>query len=69
MIPTLLTATILFVIAFIGAPDVDIDGIREPVAGSLLVGGNNIITAAVIPTSNAVGLHFYAIWEAASLSE
>ena len=37
--------------AFIMAPAVDIDGIREPVAGSLLY-GNNIITGAVIPSSN-----------------
>ncbi len=29
------------------------DGIREPVSGSLLY-GNNIITGAVIPTSNAI---------------
>jgi photosystem II P680 reaction center D1 protein len=41
MIPTLLTAT-CFIIAFIAAPPVDIDGIREPVSGSLLY-GNNII--------------------------
>ncbi|MFM2061709.1 MAG: hypothetical protein RLZZ507_1379 [Cyanobacteriota bacterium] len=68
MIPTLLTATICFVIAFIAAPPVDIDGIREPVSGSLLY-GNNIITAAVVPTSNAIGLHFYPIWEAATLDE
>ena len=33
MIPCLLAATICFVIAFIAAPPVDIDGIREPVAG------------------------------------
>jgi photosystem II P680 reaction center D1 protein len=26
--------------------------------------GNNIISGAVIPTSNAIGLHFYPIWEA-----
>ena len=38
MLPTLLAATICFVIAFVGAPPVDIDGIREPVAGSLLYG-------------------------------
>jgi hypothetical protein len=44
------------------------DGIREPVSGSLLY-GNNIITGAIIPTSNAIGLHFYPIWEAASLDE
>ena len=36
MIPCLLAATTCFIIAFIGAPPVDIDGIREPVAGSLL---------------------------------
>lgn len=68
MIPTLLTATSVFIIAFIAAPPVDIDGIREPVSGSLLY-GNNIISGAVIPTSNAIGLHLYPIWEAASLDE
>lgn len=49
MIPTLLVATIVFAIAFINAPPVDLDGIREPVIGSLM-GGNNIATAAVVPT-------------------
>jgi hypothetical protein len=44
------------------------DGIREPVAGSLMY-GNNIISGAVVPSSNAIGLHFYPIWEAASLDE
>ncbi|MEY2749009.1 MAG: Photosystem protein 1, partial [Cyanobacteriota bacterium] len=68
MIPTLLSATICFIVAFIAAPPVDIDGIREPVAGSLIY-GNNIISGAVIPSSNAIGLHFYPIWEAASLDE
>ena len=58
MIPTLLAATICFIVAFIAAPPVDIDGIREPVAGSLLY-GNNIISGAVVPSSNAIGLHFY----------
>ena len=48
MIPTLLAATICFIVAFVGAPPVDIDGIREPVAGSLLY-GNNIISGAVVP--------------------
>merc|ERR1719174_1827510 len=55
-------------IAFIAAPPVDIDGIREPVAGSLLY-GNNIISGAVVPSSNAIGVHFYPIWEAASVDE
>uniref|UniRef100_A0A8S0WM54 Photosystem II protein D1 n=1 Tax=Spirodela intermedia TaxID=51605 RepID=A0A8S0WM54_SPIIN len=53
MIPTLLTATSVFIIAFIAAPPVDIDGIREPVSGSLLY-GNNIISGAIIPTSAAI---------------
>jgi photosystem II P680 reaction center D1 protein len=68
MIPTLASAAICFIIAFIAAPPVDIDGIREPVAGSLMY-GNNIISGAVVPSSNAIGLHFYPIWEAASLDE
>ncbi|KAG6793551.1 hypothetical protein POTOM_002763 [Populus tomentosa] len=68
MIPTLLTTTFVFIIAFIAAPPVDIDGIREPVSGSLLY-GNNIIFGAIIPTSAAIGLHFYPIWEATSVDE
>ncbi|KAJ1683729.1 hypothetical protein LUZ63_021047 [Rhynchospora breviuscula] len=68
MIPTLLTATSVLIIAFIAAPPVDIDGIREPVSGSLLY-GNNIISGAIIPTSAAIGLHFDPIWEAASVDE
>jgi len=68
MIPTLLAATTCFILAFIAAPPVDIDGIREPVAGSLLY-GNNIISGAVVPSSNAIGLHLYPVWEAATLDE
>ena len=68
MIPALLTAATAFIIAFIAAPPVDIDGIREPVSGSLLY-GNNIISGAIVPSSNAIGLHFYPIWEAATLDE
>lgn len=68
MIPALLAASICFIIAFIVAPPVDMDGIREPIIGSLL-GGNNLITAAVVPTSAAIGLHFYPIWDAASMDE
>ncbi|PHT78263.1 Photosystem II protein D1 [Capsicum annuum] len=68
MIPTLLTTTYVFIIVFIAAPPVDIDGIREPVSGSLLY-GNNIISGAIIPTSAAIGLHFYLIWEVASVDE
>jgi photosystem II P680 reaction center D1 protein len=63
-----LTATTCFITAFLAAPPVDIDGIREPVAGSLLY-GNNIISGAVVPSSNAIGMHFYPIWEAASVDE
>jgi photosystem II P680 reaction center D1 protein len=54
MFPTILTAISAYVIAFIAAPPVDIDGNREPVAGSLLY-GNNIISGAVVPSSNAIG--------------
>ncbi len=68
MIPTLSVATIVFTLAFIAAPPVDMEGIREPVLGSLL-SGNNLITAAVIPTSAAIGLHFYPLWAAASVEE
>jgi photosystem II P680 reaction center D1 protein len=68
MFPTLLSAISAYFIAFIAAPPVDIDGIREPVAGSLLY-GNNIISGAVVPSSNAIGVHFYPIWEAASMDE
>jgi len=67
-IPTLSTAAIVFVLAIIAAPAVDMDGTGQMVSGSLLA-GNNLITAAVVPTSAAIGLHFYPIWEAASLDE
>jgi photosystem II P680 reaction center D1 protein len=68
MIPTLLTTTSIFIISFIATPPVDIDGIREPISGSLLY-GNNIISGAIIPTSAAIGLHFYPIWEVAYVDE
>jgi photosystem II P680 reaction center D1 protein len=57
MIPTLLTVTSVFIIAFFAAPHVDFDGIREPVSGSILY-GNNIICGAIFPTSAAFGLNF-----------
>jgi len=50
MIPALLTETFVFIISFIVAPSVDIDGIREPISGSLLY-RNNIIFGTIIPTS------------------
>ena len=50
------------------APPVDIDGIREPVAGSLLY-GNNVISGAVIPSSNAIGVHFYPVYESLAFDE
>lgn len=68
MIPTLLAAAICFLLAFVAAPPVDLDGIRVPVTGALL-DGNNLISAAVVPTSAAIGLHFYPIWAAANLGE
>jgi photosystem II P680 reaction center D1 protein len=68
MIPTILTASIVFIITIVAAPPVNWDGLSSPIAGSLL-DGNNLISAAVIPTSAAVGLHFYPIWEAGSVDE
>jgi len=68
MFPLTGLAIIAYVAAFIFAPPVDIDGIREPVAGSLLY-GNNIITGALIPSSNAIGVHFYPVWESLGFDE
>jgi len=68
MFPLLGLATFAFLAAFLAAPAVDIDGIREPVAGSLLY-GNNLISGAVIPSSNAIGVHFYPTWESLGLDE
>ena len=68
MFPTLAVATVVYLLGFLAAPPVDIDGIREPVAGSLLY-GNNIISGSIIPSSNAIGVHFYPVWEAVSLDE
>ena len=46
MFPVLSAAIIGFVLCFVAAPPVDIDGIRKPVAGSLLY-GNNIVSGAL----------------------
>jgi photosystem II P680 reaction center D1 protein len=66
--PLLSLATVAYIAAFLFAPAVDIDGIREPVAGSLIY-GNNIISGAVVPSSNAIGVHFYPLWESLGLDE
>jgi photosystem II P680 reaction center D1 protein len=68
MFPLLSAASVFFIVGFLYAPPVDIDGIREPVAGSLLY-GNNIISGSIIPSSNAIGVHFYPIWEAVTIDE
>ena len=68
MLPLSGLAIIAYITAFIFAPAVDIDGIREPVGGSLLY-GNNIITGGLIPSSNAIGVHFYPIWESLDFDE
>merc|ERR1712048_1534854 len=68
MFPLTGLAIVAYIAAFIFAPPVDIDGIREPVAGSLLY-GNNIITGALIPSSNAIGVHFYPVWESLDFDE
>jgi len=68
MFPLLFVGAVVYIVAFISAPPVDIDGIREPVSASLL-GGNNIISGALIPSSNALGLHFYPLWECMNFDE
>jgi photosystem II P680 reaction center D1 protein len=68
MLPVLGLAILGYITAFICAPPVDIDGIREPVAGSLLY-GNNIITGTIIPSSNAIGVNLYPIWESLEFDE
>jgi photosystem II P680 reaction center D1 protein len=59
MFPLLLISSLVFLISVFISPSVDIDGIREPVSGSLLY-GNNLISCAVIPSSNSIGIHFYS---------
>jgi len=68
MFPLLLVSIVFYITGVFIAPPVDIDGIREPVSGSLLY-GNNIITASIIPSSNAIGVHFYPLWDSSSLNE
>merc|ERR1719434_349726 len=68
MCPCFVVGALVYVIAFITSPAVDIDGIREPVSGSLLF-GNNIISGAVIPSSNSIGVHFYPCWEVMNYDE
>ena len=61
-LPAAAVALLTFLGSVLAAPSVDIDGIREPVAGSLLY-GNNLISASVLPSSNAVGVHFFCLWD------
>ena len=68
LFPLIALSTVVYVSGFILAPPVDIDGIREPVAGSLLY-GNNIISGSLVPSSNAIGVHFYPVWEAPAYYE
>ena len=68
LLPSLAPALLTFLLAIALAPPVDIDGIREPVSGSLFY-GNNLISASILPSSNAIGAHFYPPWEAAAPDE
>lgn len=63
-----MTATFVFIITFIVAHLVDIDGIREPISRSLLY-ENNIISGAIILTSTIISFHFYQIWEDVFIDE
>ena len=68
MFPNLYMASVIYSSGIALAPAVDIDDICEPVSGSFIL-GNNIITAAVIPSSNAIGVHFCPLWESSSIDE
>ena len=68
MFPLLAISITGFLLRLVLAPPVDIDGIREPVSGSLLY-GNNIISGSIIPSSNSIGVHFYPVWESTSIDE
>merc|ERR1712186_308308 len=68
MFPLLAVSSVAYITAFVSAPCVDIDGIREPVSGSLLF-GNNIMGGSVIPSLNAIGVHFYPVWESLAFDE
>ena len=48
MCPSLVVAALVYVIAFISSPAVDIDGIREPVSGSLLFGVEELFQARIV---------------------
>ena len=61
MFPCLILASVIYINIYLFGTPCNIDSIREPVAGSLLF-GNNIVSGSLIPSSNAIGLHFYPIW-------
>uniref|UniRef100_A0A1Y3BTG4 Putative photosynthetic reaction centre, L/M n=1 Tax=Helianthus annuus TaxID=4232 RepID=A0A1Y3BTG4_HELAN len=67
MIPTLLTATSVFIIAFIAAPPVDIVVFVNLFLDLYFT--EQYYFRCHFPTSAAIGLHFYPIWEAASVDE
>ena len=66
MFPCLILASVIYINIYLFGTPCNIDRIREPVAGSLLF-GNNVVSGSLIPSSNAIGLHFYPIWIASSL--
>ena len=64
MFPTLFSACIT---TFITLLLVDTNDIRERPFQVRLT--TNISSGSIIPSSNAIGVHFYPIWEAASIDE
>jgi hypothetical protein len=54
MIPTLLTATSVFIIAFIAAPPVDIDGIRVSSNGADINGDNSSVRSSLFHKSESL---------------
>jgi len=68
MIHIILTANFVFIITFIVAPPIDIDGVHEPIYGSLIC-GNNLTFHAIIPTIETINFLSYCIREVAFIDE
>ena len=68
MIPILLTTNFVFIIFFTVEYSVDIDGVHEPIFGSLLY-GNNIFSETIIPSFTNTSFDFYPIGEVTFVNE
>ena len=60
MIHILLNTNFVLIISFIISPPIYIDGVHEPISGSIIY-GNNITFDAIIYTFATINFHFYPI--------